>query len=722
MASDLYRDVLKEKDNLMSNPRTRSFGGLTSSDNDYKNYIAGMRPRTKSNTPKSSDSSSANIKSKHSNFVDSAARVSSQPNASNIQSNSSQRSRNRSDSSMDDGEKNKQPKASFKSSSYSELASVPSRKTLDSPTKKANDFDFNSLKQAQSDGKGSVGRLRSMFDKNPEIDNKSVVQLRNGNRAKKDRPHSANFDQLENKPKNKVSGIYDRHSMYVSPLQIDNIIANEKIDSENEETQKSDGIDDKETKIDINSILAPEPEPPEKKENDDVDESMISPREEQIELQKQLEIERMKKTQEEIQIEQRFNIKRRSLRERLSDLANGNEAAPTYVSPTSPNITMETSISKVGPPVPTKPHMKQFKPDKMSTEKNMESNCEVNDNENGPIPSDNESQIDSISVTSMSLEDQNLSKPEGNLKTELDMKQLVSKDLREVEKDLLGKSLREEVVKSDPNFSKPTRKDSESEIDKYKSAVERFDDFINKQDMFLDDEDPLKDFPNDFTPDDNSKLFSNGITPKPPKSKSNDSIATQVSADTKQSKEIKTNKSGAESSSDLMNSILNHMEKSNNDQNGYISLLRSSSESDGTKTNSPQENGTPTLPLMSPEAPPRLSKLQGRTPPASVSSPSPSTNSSPQPVLNEDPFTNKELPPSPLPEPQQRQPRPSSLLLSMTTPSVDVIGDNESESEPEEYDSGFYSVNNSEEFILPPAPVKSNLVKSKHEKRRKVCI
>ena len=53
------------------------------------------------------------------------------------------------------------------------------------------------------------------------------------------------------------------------------------------------------------------------------------------------------------------------------------------------------------------------------------------------------------------------------------------------------------------------RKGEESEIEKYRSAVERFDDFINKQENLfgLDEEDPLKDFPNDFTPGDNSKLF-----------------------------------------------------------------------------------------------------------------------------------------------------------------------------------------------------------------------
>ena len=43
MASELYRDVLKDKDNLnKSNPRTRSFGGgLTSSENDTKTIFLG---------------------------------------------------------------------------------------------------------------------------------------------------------------------------------------------------------------------------------------------------------------------------------------------------------------------------------------------------------------------------------------------------------------------------------------------------------------------------------------------------------------------------------------------------------------------------------------------------------------------------------------------------------------------------------------------------------
>ena len=81
-----------------------------------------------------------------------------------------------------------------------------------------------------------------------------------------------------------------------------------------------------------------------------------------------------------------------------------------------------------------------------------------------------------------------------------------------------------------------TRKDSdESETEKYRSAVDRFDDFINKQENLfgLDDDDPLKDFPNDFTPDDSSKFFVTADSQSPTKSEtvsSQDSVEKESKA------------------------------------------------------------------------------------------------------------------------------------------------------------------------------------------------
>ena len=367
MASELYRDVLKDKDNLnKSNPRTRSFGGgLTSSENDYKNYLSGMRPRTKSNNIKPNSSDTSKPAKNSSSFVDSAARRAQQNSSAgsgkiSVTTESkpptfTQRVRNKSDSSSDkeDIEKKKQ---------YSELSSVPSRKSVDNAFKSENstnheksrsdDIDFSSLKQTQSDLTGSVGRLRSMFDKSSEGENKAVVQLR-VNKGKKERPHSTSFDPVDSRPKTKVPGAYDRHSVHISPLQVDSFIAaNEKEDQINGESQTAEYDASKASKIDVDSILAPE-DPKTSKENEVKEE--LTPQSNELELKKQLDIDRMKRTQEEMQIEQRFNIKRRTLKEKLSDLAGGSESVvSSYIVPESDSKKTE----KVAPPVPVKPDTK----------------------------------------------------------------------------------------------------------------------------------------------------------------------------------------------------------------------------------------------------------------------------------------------------------------------------------------------------------------------------
>ncbi|XP_066911682.1 putative leucine-rich repeat-containing protein DDB_G0290503 isoform X2 [Clytia hemisphaerica] len=783
-ASDIYRDILKDKDRM--NPRTRSFGALNSGDNDYKNYLAGMRPRTKSNNTTADNKQPSNNKP---SFVDSAARrtqntahiTSMASNKNDARANFVQRGRNKSDSSLDkeDTEKKKQ---------YTELSSVPSRRSVDSTLKKAednhaksksNDIDFDNLKHAQSDFTGSVGRLRSMFDKGSDVENKTVVQLR-GNKGKKDRPHSASFDNIETKSKSKVSGIYNRHSVHVSPLQIDSIITSNGEESESlkEQEVENDQVESKSKgRIDIDSLLAPESTKEEKEEEkkDDV----ISPRDQEIELQKQLEIDRMKRTQEEIAIEQRFNIKRRTLKERLSDLAGGNENVSSYAPVDS--ISEDSKPMKVAPPVAAKPS--QHPSDKKSkaeteplsiSENNIikEPSHHTPETPNLQLPekeaslateiqtdfyTNDEPIHDSDEVTSS--EDKTLPNISLNIQSSSHEKSPIQELSQEVESIVEEK----DQVTKDKDVPIPKKDSEESEIDKYRSAVERFDDFINKQENLfgLDEEDPLKDFPNDFTPGDNSKLFD---------TQSPSQVMPQTEPIKAKGNSKDKNENGSTSSSDLMSSILSHMERSNREN-----LFSASSEAEPVNQKPPTHDikcpthdikspthdikspthdiKSPTHDIKSPtpEAPPRLSKLQGRSSPAtsttqsSVSSnppksPPPPVPSSASSVFSEDPFTNKDqykADPTPPPPPQ----RPSTLTISQNPPNstsstISYMPDS-GDSETEE--SGYYSMNNpntsdnynasyqnvngnidTESFKLPAPPAKSNLKKSKADKKRKV--
>ena len=748
MASELYRDILKDKDGLnKSNPRTRSFGGgLTSSDNDYKNYLAGMRPRTKSNNVKQSSSTT-------SSFVDSAARRAQQNSSAGsgkipVSTESkpptfTQRARNKSDSSdKDDIEKKKQ---------YSELSSVPSRKSVDNAFKSENsvnheksrsdEIDFSSLKQTQSDLTGSVGRLRSMFDKSPEAENKAVIQLR-ANKGKKERPYSASFDPIDSRSKTKVSGTYDRHSVHISPHEVDSFISmNGKEDQINGESPKEEDDTSKVSKIDVDSILAPEE--PKKSEENDVKEENSSQANE-IELKKQIDIDRMKRTQEEMQIEQRFNIKRKTLKEKLSDLAGGSESVVSpYIAPDSDS----KKIEKVAPPVAAKPDTKLHlsTDNKVVVDNKKDAERDVSKSIQSEATSERSNQSNTeTNFFSNDEPDDEISSDEETTATYEVNTQIDSNDTQVNDADenlYMNGSI-------SMNGNMESDKDSrESEIDKYRSAVERFDDFINKQENLfgLDEDDPLKDFPNDFTPEDSSKLFD-----------------TEIPSETQQKINLAVSKEpppAENNPSDLMNSILNHMEKSKGENKDYVSMLRSSSQESDSKSQKLASDIS--MPLVSPEAPPRLSKLQGRTPPVSASPPPPQpAPTSPSPVFVDDPPTSRADTKQEPTEDQQPQ-RPSSLSISTSSTPNSVSSaisymPGESESETEE--SGYYSVNSvnssdyynnntniasvngnvsdnyptyqptyeplngseSETTKLPPPPPKSNLRRSKPDKKRKV--
>lgn len=688
MASDLYRDASKDRDINTTNPRTRSTGGLTSTDNDYKNYLAGMKPRTKSQP-------NQNEKIHSSSFVDSAARVTHQSRPPRNTNNKNK---------VENGEPNTEEtkkEQEKKSRLYAEFSAVPHKKSVeknfqanDTQTrnnlKSQSNIDFSSLKHPQSDSTGSVGRLRSMFDKGGEAvsDSQNVVQLRNSSRAKRDRPYSASFDLSDKPTKPKVSGIYDRHSLHIQPpLEVDFLISKKKEpvaipDETKTDTSKMDSSADNgvKNKIDINSLLAPE-EPKKEKNNDDNSETDISAKKNQIDMQKKMVIDRMKRTEEEVLIEQKFNIKRRSLKERLSDLANGNETTPTYVPIESSLYTPTNEVTKteddsVNQTV-EKSATPEIKPKSITSERDstQDSTKDKQMTEKLPIP--------------VNIKDEK--QPPKRKDRNLPALPLINSNNVE---SLSPTSDPKSVPLKDPE-------DSMSEIDKYKSAVQRFDDFISSQEA----------------PASNGKVKAGQEPVNNIKTDVNQNVLKLKHGDD-QSRSSDTDYSQSENEgdgSDLMNSILNHMEKSKPENKDYFSLLRSSSREEGEGKSDQRKPDESPKPLLSPDAPevlPRLSKLQGRLP------------TSPPPPYVPDETPTKELPALPLPtvySPAVSSPAVSSPIPPLPQTYIESYDSRETSccsgsSESEDMQDGPpFSI---EEFSLPPPPPKSNLSKTKPDKKK----
>lgn len=627
MATDLYHSALKDKDQLdRSNPRSRLSSGLSSSDVQYKNFLSGIKPRVKSN------STASNIKQQQQepkSFVDSAARTQS---VSVFNKTNRENNRMLKVAINQKSEKEKEEeKVRAQKAMYEEFSSVPHSKKIESTFNnntnternrsgsiKSNDeFNFDSLKHVQSDSIGSVGRLRSLFDKNAEENTKQTVQFRKNTNKRTDRPVSTGYVYQDKK--SNVSGIYEKQNSKEQrkSLDIESLLINE---NGNDNTDKNINVPRSPTKqsprktsnsefenfedhivptgrkkIDVGSILAPMDSEKENVAPIKTEEKRPESPRKEVDIKQILEIERMKRTQEEVNIEKRFNVKRRSLKERLSLLAAEEDGA--IVSSYETKATENSSeIKSVEPP---------------------------------------EDIIEPVHVT----------------------------DTQE-ENDLF-------------TDDKSDKKSNAS----YKSALERFDEFITKEDISEDLHSPKS--PVDLS------LKINSKETLAPTTDHNDNLVKLGGYDNSHSGTnhigIESNTSSKTDNSDLMDSILDHMETSTSPKSigkDYISLLRSSSLTEEDRKSKIVENRG-----YAPEVLPRLSKQLAYNQTAAVT-----------PPLSEDEQVALSFQSSIEPARSDTSDTQTSEMHSRSTT---------------DYESEYTDTCSSDEFQLPPPPGKSNLSRDK---------
>ena len=722
MASDLYRDALKDRDQLTkSNPRARSAGGaggLTSSDFEYRNYLAAVRPRVKS-VGSDSDKNPTRTRPRPASFVDSAVRTQSLSlgtksiNDSSIQQMQNKdsfiKSNFRSDSHSNDVETIKANKAL-----YSEFSYVPSKKTEQNyitknernragSLKSQSAIDFTNLKQAQSDTSGSVGKLRSMFDKSAQENARSVAQIRShGKRSP--RPLSASF-VTDTERKTSVSGNYEKkedidrepehllNTTKVEPLNIDNLLCNknnETIHTEVDDNFNKDGKeptknhdvvplisqyikkpDGKTTecdhyedrivptnKIDVNSMLASEDKLNKEKDSSEnnLEEEQVTAKHLDNDLSKSLELGRLQRTEQEVAIEKKFNLRRRSLKERLSDCLASEDKQPLTM---SSYVDVENDV---------------FKQEVEAVDEESFEELHITDQKSEPL--------DTV------VTDDNYYKVVPVLKSEP-----------------LNISPTSDKINPDQNENRVNTIDNSHthhEIDSkgYKSAVERFDEFISIQEI-----EPAPQSPEnlhiDMTPISNVqsvKLTREELTDRKPLKKTfsdaedNPNVVHEsdhnrnflkLEGAEKLLSSSDTDTLVSEDDNNLMDSILNHMEKSKKlEDDQCISLLRSSSITDEPNSTSADKSGHSDI--QTPETILELNKKQ-----APIS-----------PPISED------------------------ELVANYANSTESVPDQEfscSSSRTTECESE--SACSSDDLYLPPLrmlPLKSNLCKTKHESRRKV--
>lgn len=365
MANDFYHS--KDKMDLArSNPRNQTFGAMSSSDMQYKNYLAGMKPRVK--TPDKGKESGR--PSSSNNFRLSAGVT-------------------------DHDEDNEKLKAS--KVLYNELASVPNKKSNSDlsynqnkgpNTKPKPRTSSSSESEEKTDLLPSVGKLRSMFDSPtnstpgpPRPNHISPPRLKDDTNRRDPYKRYSGSDQLQHKPKNdirqidvnvvaKVKNKVDDEPKEKAPkgtLNIDAMCSldntdepetngesnvNERVNTKNKSepiidntsTSKTKGMhglltrkkssefaDDFEDRIvpigtktiDISSLLAPSPADDNNNQDDNEDkngeQSTLSP---EFDLQKKRELERLLQAQQEVKAQKAFNLKRRSLKDRLSEMSS----------------------------------------------------------------------------------------------------------------------------------------------------------------------------------------------------------------------------------------------------------------------------------------------------------------------------------------------------------------------------------------------------------------
>ena len=535
MSSGLYSSILKDREQLdRSNPRIRTTSGLSSTDADYKNYLSAVKPRARP----SGFGGNTDVKiARPSSFVDSAVKSS---------------------------QKTKDTGKSYAPSTQ------PINRTVESSTNQK----LQPNGEIASDSCGSVNTLRHMFDKPTE--NGTVRNFTRDNNAQK------------------TSNI-----LSVNSLLADDTLAkaNEIDKTETSEVKKKtltkklssefDNFEDRivptgTKKIDVSSILAPVENKNEgKKESVINGESQedVSPKQKLVDFQKEMEVARLRQTEQEVAIEKRFNVKRRSLKDRLNDLVNEDEKLLSESVKAEPNkefsadnkvpaISIETEVSSK-----RKEEDQKFPNHVISNEKFVSTSTEIGPNKNVLV----ENALPSVSSTvniSPKIEEQVRKSPSqgtGN----------IDEPVGSINK------IEVEASVSDPGImSNGTR---------YKSAVERFDEFLNKEHLD-DDLTKISDTDLETSSLDREEIGIRGRV-----------LELQGSDDLKKSSETDTVGSTSEvetDSSTLMDSILKHMEKSNSFEKPELSLLRSSSLSESGETRRVFSEMEP------PDVMPRRSKMQ----------------------------------------------------------------------------------------------------------------
>lgn len=537
MSSGLYSSILKDREQLdRSNPRIRTTSGLSSADAEYKNYLSAVKPRAKP----SGFAGNTDVKiARPSSFVDSAVK-------------SSQKTK-------DSGK------------SYNIPSTQPINRTVESNTNQK----LQPNGEISSDSCGSVHTLRHMFDKPTE--NGTVRNFTRDNHGKK------------------ASKILNVNSLLADDTTAE---VNEDDKTESSEIKKKtltkklssefDNFEDRivptGTKtIDISSILAPvDNENEEKKESTVNGESQedVSPKQKPVDFQKEMEVARLYQTEQEVAIEKRFNIKRRSLKDRLNDLVSDDEKSLGESVEAEPNedfsadnvvpaISSETNVSS------KRKEEDQKLPNHVTSNENfLSASTEKRASKNVLAENALPSVSNIVRISSSKIEEQVRESPSqvtGN----------INEPVGSINKIEVESSV------SDPaNTSNGTR---------YKSAVERFDEFLNKE--HLDD---------DLTKISDTDLETSSLD-REEISISGRVFELQGSDDLKKSSETDTvgNTSEAEAdSSTLMDSILEHMEKSNSFEKPELSLLRSSSLSESAET------GRIFSEMEPPDVMPRRSKMQ----------------------------------------------------------------------------------------------------------------
>ncbi|XP_065656085.1 neurabin-1 isoform X3 [Hydra vulgaris] len=194
-----------------------------------------------------------------------------------------------------------------------------------------------------------VGKLRSIFDKSKESNS---VQLRTGQTRRNERPYSEILTKKEMNLAHNTSFSTIKEPVLKTKLDIDKILVTNVSGSISETgNQKSSNVDDENkffsvgaSKIDVNSILAPSPTP---QESDMVDGAEVKKEshvnENVLPMENVIWLDHLKKVEQDNLV----NTKRKSLKERLNDILTEDEKQIPMVSKPITSVNIKVHNSKL---------------------------------------------------------------------------------------------------------------------------------------------------------------------------------------------------------------------------------------------------------------------------------------------------------------------------------------------------------------------------------------